>query len=424
MLWHNIGISGWPSLVLLGPNLDLLLISLGGGKLSYFESVIEQALSFYSDSLTDTILPLDDDQIRDDRKKEYLSYPTSLTIDGDENIYVADSGHHRILVLDSSFAVIDIIGSASGECGLVDGSYEDSRFNNLQGIYFYNDALYVADTDNHSLRKVDTLERTVSTIAGTGKRGMDYEGGKEGMDQILSSPWGIVVHEESVVFSMAGQHQIWKYSIDSGMCSKFSGTGSESNLNSDNKNDVCWAQPSGIYLKGEELIVCDAESSSIRSLDVVYGTSKPIVGADKQPDDLKAFGDVDGDGYDVKLQHPLSVIQFNEESLLVADTYNHKIKLISGNHCETFSGTGIAGTTNGSLEDSQFSEPSGLLKLSGGCILVSDTNNHCLRLIENNTVSKCNILFFDLEDEDQGLSFHLKNGPHCDGDVCMPASAW
>jgi hypothetical protein len=46
----------------------------------------------------------------------------------------------------------------------------------------------------------------------------------------------------------AGQHQIWKLNLSSGVCAAFSGTGAEQNLNGGTGSSTAWAQPSGISL--------------------------------------------------------------------------------------------------------------------------------------------------------------------------------
>lgn len=79
-----------------------------------------------------------------------------------------------------------------------------------------------------------------------------------------------------------------------------------------------------------ELYVADSESSSIRAINLnSLKSTRNLVGGDPNPRQLHAFGDIDGEGTDAKLQHPLGVNFIQERGiLLVADTYNHKIKLI------------------------------------------------------------------------------------------------
>jgi hypothetical protein len=94
------------------------------------------------------------------------------------------------------------------------------------------------------------------------------------------------------------------------------------------------------------------------------------------------FGDVDGVLGTAKLQHPLGVLARNGH-VLVADTYNHKVKLFdkAKGHIKTLAGSGTPGLENGPLAQAQFQEPSGLAWL-GDRLYVADTNNHALRWID------------------------------------------
>ena len=95
---------------------------------------------------------------------------------------------------------------------------------------------------------------------------------------------------------------------------------------------------------------------------------------------LFEFGDVDGQGETVRLQHPLGVEHYNGV-LYVADTYNHKIKAIGPQlkTSVTFLGTGKPGLRDG--EAPQFYEPAGL-SIADGKMYIADTNNHVIRVAD------------------------------------------
>lgn len=94
-----------------------------------------------------------------------------------------------------------------------------------------------------------------------------------------------------------------------------------------------WAQPSGVTLgrfNGESTVfVADSESSAVRALCVETGLASNVAGANEDASDLFDFGDSEGIGYAAKLQHPLGVFYCEvNQTLYVADTYNHKIKVM------------------------------------------------------------------------------------------------
>ena len=101
--------------------------------------------------------------------------------------------------------------------------------------------------------------------------------------------------------------------------------------------------------------------------------------------DLFSFGDVDGKGDAARLQHPLGVAAYAGR-VFVADTYNHKIKMLdpATGALTTFAGTGVAGHVDGAAAASQFFEPGGL-SAAGSTLYIADTNNHAVRTIDLTT---------------------------------------
>lgn len=103
---------------------------------------------------------------------------------------ISDSGNHRVIVVSAAGEVLHKIGGK--QPGFVDGDLLSAKFNSPQGLSFLNEnILFVADTDNHAVRRIDLKENSVSTVAGTGIQGNDRVGGKIGTEQEISSPWDI-----------------------------------------------------------------------------------------------------------------------------------------------------------------------------------------------------------------------------------------
>src|SRR4029079_5144575 len=142
-----------------------------------------------------------------------------------------------------------------------------------------------------------------------------------------------------------------------------------------------FAQPSGLLSDGKQLFVAGSEGSTGRSVPFdPNGKVETLVGLTGT---LFDFGDVDGPGRDVRLQHPLDVA-WADGKLYLADTYNNKIKAIDVERrtCRTLAGTGKPGNADGDKGGAAtFNEPAGI-SAAGGKLYVADTNSHLVRVVD------------------------------------------
>jgi hypothetical protein len=229
------------------------------------------------------------------------------------------------------------------------------------------------------IRLVDFDKRTVTTIAGTGEQARTYiVYGGPGLKTPLNSPWDLVLHGDLLYIAMAGPHQLWRMNPKTGGVAPFAGSGREDIIDGPHA-DAALAQPSGLTTDGQKLYFADSEVSAVRSADLdPNGYVDTIVGQG-----LFDYGDKDGKGDEVRLQHPLGVV-YHEGLLYVADTYNNKIKRISPKDrtSQTFLGTGKEGLDDG--ERATFDEPGGI-SVAMGKLYIADTNNHAIRVADLKT---------------------------------------
>jgi DNA-binding beta-propeller fold protein YncE len=186
---------------------------------------------------------------------------------------------------------------------------------------------------------------------------------------------------------MAGPHQIWKMPLDESEIGPYAGNGRENIVDGPLLPSIpydgsysSFAQPSGLTSDGTRLFVADSEGSTIRSVPFdPAGDVQTLVGLTGT---LFDFGDVDGVGREVRLQHALGVAWWDGK-LYVADTYNNKIKVIDVDErsCRTVAGSGAAGKEDAEGAKATFNEPAGL-SAAGGKLYVADTNNHAIRVME------------------------------------------
>ena len=220
-------------------------------------------------------------------------------------------------------------------------------------------------------------DKKVETIAGTGSLN-DFNGsGGDGLKTSLRSPWDLSLVGKNLYVAMAGSHQIWLLNLENNTIEPYAGTRAEARVDGDIK-EAAFSQPSGIVSNGKELFVADSEANIIREINFQNATVETLVGGD-----LFDFGDVDGEGDDVKLQHPLG-IEIYDGKVLIADTYNHKIKILDRNKrtVKTFLGTGKSGQIDG--KSATFYEPGGI-SVADGKLYVADTNNQAIRVVDLKT---------------------------------------
>jgi len=295
-----------------------------------------------------------------------LLYPSSVDAREDGTVVITDSAHHRIVVLSPEAPLPIVVGN--GLEGFVDGALFEARFARPQGTAWVGDILYVADTENHAIRRIDLAEETVTTVAGTGAKGTDWytvaDGWMKGGTMALRSPWAIEPVGEQLVIAMAGSHQLWRLVPETSQIRVFSGSGLE-RLTDGAPAEAAYSQPSGLAtgLDGATLYVADSESSAIRAVDAESGEATTLVGKG-----LFTFGDFDAVGVNARLQHPIGVVVAADGTLVLADTYNDKLKRLDLD-------TLAVAAWDWSPPYDALAEPRGLSR-AGDLLFVADTNNH------------------------------------------------
>ncbi|XP_012235292.1 NHL repeat-containing protein 2 [Linepithema humile] len=421
-MWSDMGIMCWPSLIMLGPDGQLLAAFTGENRRDEIIFYTKIAIAHFKslNQISNHSLPLKPAHHLLPSSKDGLLFPGKLAVlpfKQGTKLAISDSGNHRIVIVDEHGKVEHTIGGCNQD--FKDGDFNTARFNSPQGVCLLKDKIYVADTNNHAIRQIDLTEKTVSTIAGTGLQSSqgkvhDRVGGKHGSKQALSSPWDVAIyhheHKDVVVpvllIANAGTHQIWalffedtiwwkEKKYEAGTCVAIVGNGEELNRNNTYPLSAGLAQPSGIAVAQELRLafLADSESSTIRRLHFDIGQVSQLCGGNPNPMDLYAFGDRDGEKFMARLQHPLGIAWNHlNKQIYVADTYNHKIKGVANASgcCKTLFGDGKPGP------EFSFDEPSGLAVSPDGKILyVADTNNHSIKMIDlkNKKISTMTIVF-------------------------------
>ena len=375
-------VRAWPTLVLIDPLGRVVGSHAGEGIYPLFQPVIDRMSREYGTAGLIDVRPLEVIAKEEPSTPTVLSFPGKVLADQQRRqLFVADSGHHRIIVTDFEGQILDTIGG--GTAGLVNGSWDNARFNQPQGMTLSSGGryLYVADRANHAIRVVDLFQRTVDTLAGTGQSTHRVTPGSP-LSTSLASPWDVERVGDQIFVAGAGRHQIWVIELSSNgrtatWVDIFAGTGAEG-LDDGPRLSATLSQPSGLAADSSTLWFTDPEASAVRSIELgSNGQLTTLIG-----EGLFSWGDTVGASEATKLQHAVG-IELLGGNLYVADTYNHRIKVIDSQstNSRVVAGNGEPGLTDGFGGAAQLDEPSGLSG-ADGTLFIADTNNHRIRTLD------------------------------------------
>src|SRR5580704_3536910 len=325
-VWKRAGVNAWPTLALIDPDGKLVKAFSGEGNRAALDADIAKLVAYHEANGTLDRAPLALGLERHKLAATPLRFPGKVLADqASDRLFVADSGHTRIVIATLAGKLLDVVGT--GAVGEKNGPFATATFHHPQGMALGGDKLYVADTENHLIRMLDLRHKKVTTLAGTGKQAAGRSGGGSLRETPLNSPWDLVIVKGVLYVAMAGAHQIWAHPLGGDSIHLFAGTGRE-DVQDGPREEAAFAQPSGLTSDGRSLFVADSEGSAIRRVSlaapIVVETLAGTSGLEGGQS-LFAFGDVDGKGANARLQHPLG-ITYASGRLYVADSYNHKIK--------------------------------------------------------------------------------------------------
>jgi thiol-disulfide isomerase/thioredoxin len=395
-VWNAWSASAWPTVAVIDPASKVVGIRSGEGVYDAVEPVVAALVAEFDAAGALDRTPIEFALEADNAPTRALSYPGKV-LAADGRLWVADTGHNRILEIDPSSGEV-VAAYGSGQSGSEDGPALEATFDAPQGLAHHEGSLYVADTDNHLIRSIDLSTGNVTTLAGTGSLGYPAQAGS--VDQIsLNSPWAVLYDEGVLYVANAGSHQLITVDIEERWTQPLIGNARESTVNG-SFAEAELAQPSGLALSDEGILYfADSESSSIRAADLNTETTHLVVGGDAN---LFEFGDEDGQGNEARLQHPLGTA-LHGGTLYIADTYNSKIKKVN---LGTNTVTSWLGSEPGWADGTEplFNEPGGI-SFADDILYVADTNNHSIRIIDVATGDTSTLILKGVENFDPPADF-------------------
>ncbi|NNG47261.1 MAG: hypothetical protein HKM86_09155 [Deltaproteobacteria bacterium] len=292
--------------------------------------------------------------------------PAGVAVIGDD-VFVADTENHTIRKIDSAGVATTIAGSA-GTPGSTD---TPPRFRFPGGITALGGDLYVTDSENHTIRKV-TTGGLVTTIAGNPGATGSADG--SGTTALFNNPQGIVVLGGDLYVADSGNHTIRKVTTGGGVTT-LSGSAGIAGATDGPSAVARFRSPLGVAVLGPSLYVADSGNHTIRKVLVPSGTTSTFAGSAGQP------GLADNSGASARFSSPDGIAGVGT-ALYVADRGNHAVRRISTlATVTTFVGNpGAATTRNGDSNNALLNAPTGITGVEGS-IYFTDINENVVRKI-------------------------------------------
>lgn len=300
--------------------------------------------------------------------------PSGVAVIGTDR-FVADAENHVIRKIDGARNVTTFAGTF-GAAGTADGTGAAARFNLPSGIVAVGNMLFLCDTGNHTIRRV-TAAGVVTTLAGTPGTAGSTDNVAGPTNVLFSSPGGIASDGSATLYvADTGNHKIRAVTL-TGATSTFAGSGATGSANGLG-TAAQFSSPEGVAVIGTTLVyVADTGNHTIRQASIAgaFGDVTTLAGEPGAP------GAVDGAGALARFRSP-SGMTSDGLSLFVCDTGNHTVRNVSQSGvATTLAGTaGTPGFADGTGPAALFSSPAGIGTIGGSPVFfVTDTENHTVR---------------------------------------------
>jgi len=284
-----------------------------------------------------------------------LHFPTRLIVAHDR-LYIADSGNNRILMTTKQGGILREYGGVAA--GFVDGPAGSAAFDNPQGLCRVDEYVYVADTGNHAIRRINLRTDEVETLAGTGSdAGQDLSKLSMPRDCVLNTPCDVLFRRGQLFIAMTGLHQVWRLSMIDNVLSIFAGSGAAGSADGPS-HLASFTQPVSLAWCDGRFYCVDAGSGTVRCIDPVSGYVTTLqVGADRAGTGAAGME---------QLQHPLDITSDERRKRLwIADTWNNTIRSVD---------IRVRPATRG-VSGRRLDEPAGLA-FDNNTLYIANTNAH------------------------------------------------
>jgi sugar lactone lactonase YvrE len=260
-------------------------------------------------------------------KQALLNFPTAVVVDRAGHLYIADTLNHRVRRVDAETGVITTIAGLGRPRFFGDGGLAVEAGLNEPAALAVSDegVLYIADQSNNRVRAVDLATGVIRTVAGTGQAG--YNGDAVAATETgLAGPSGLVLASDGTLFiADSFNGRVRALNPVTGLIRTVVGDGGEYRYQGpDEPPSRSLSRPSGIALDEEgNLYVTDSDNHLVRRWNRITGSIERVAGVG-----VAAYGGDGGAALEAGLSYPFGVVMDRAGHVLVADTFNHRIREI------------------------------------------------------------------------------------------------
>ncbi len=301
-------------------------------------------------------------------------FPSGAAVDNGGNVYVADTGNHTIRKISPSGAVATLAGLAASS-GNTDGTGSAARFNAPAGVAVDTAGnVYVADTSNHTIRKI-TPAGVVTTLAGLA--GSSGSANGTGSAARFDTPEGVAVDTAGNVYVADTRNCTIRKITPAGVVTTLAGSAPKLGSADGTGSAARFYYPFGIAVDGSgNLYVADTYNSTLRKITAA-GVVTTLAGT------ATLTGSTNDTGSAARFNFPVGVGVDNGGNVYLADYGNHEIrKVTSGGVVTTLAGSaGVSGSVDGTGGAARFKNPFAVTVDNGGNVYVADYGNHTIRKV-------------------------------------------
>jgi hypothetical protein len=289
----------------------------------------------------------------------------------DEAIYVADRSNYTIRVIAKDTLAVSTLAGLAGSAGTADGTGASARFGYIRGIASLGSYLYVIEST--VLRMVEKSSGAVTTIAGSASTStvVDGTGTAAGFSNLMGIAAG-----ENCLFLTEQYYCVRRVSLPGYQVTTVAGTAYSSGYADGTGPAARFNSPQGACMQGSTLYIADSQNGTIRAMDPVSYAVSTVAGTPTS----KPFGD--GKANEVRFG-ALSGLTRDGNEVFIADTGNHLIRRLDleSGEVTAFAGSpGVSGSSDGVGATARFNSPYGLFR-DGGYLYVADSGNYAIRRI-------------------------------------------